>query len=79
MRDPHSFLRIRSTFGLALFWQQTMESSRVFDIRCFLRKTGIIKKTKTPTMGHSFKEWRDGSLGECEDPSEPGLPARLCL
>jgi hypothetical protein len=45
-------------------WQQAMEGSRVFDIRCFLRKTGIIKKTKTPTMGHFFKEGRDGSLGE---------------
>jgi hypothetical protein len=57
------FLRIGSTFGLALFWQQAIEGSRVFDIRCFLRKTGIIKKTKTPTMGHFFKEGRDGSLG----------------
>jgi hypothetical protein len=41
-----------------------MVGSRVFDVRCFLRTKGIIKKTKTPTMGHFFKEERDGSFGE---------------
>jgi hypothetical protein len=45
-------------------YEQAMVGSRVFDVRCFLRKTGIIKKTKTPTMGHFFKEERDGSFGE---------------
>jgi hypothetical protein len=38
--------------------------SRVFDIRCFLRTTGLINPTKTPTMGHFFKEGKDGFLGD---------------
>ena len=42
-------------------YEQAMVGSRVFDVRCFLRKTGIINKTKTPTMGHFFKEGKDGS------------------
>jgi hypothetical protein len=45
-------------------WQQAMHGSRVFDIRCFLRKTGVFNKTKTPTMGHFFKEGKDGSGGD---------------
>jgi hypothetical protein len=46
-------------------WQQALHGSRVFDIRCFLRKTGVFNKTKTPTMGHFFKEGKDGSGGDC--------------
>ena len=45
-------------------WKQAMSGSRVFDIRCFLRTTGVFKKKKTPTMGHFFKEGKDGYLGE---------------
>ena len=45
-------------------WDQAMSGSRVFDIRCFLRTTGVFKKKKTPTMGHFFKEGKDGYLGE---------------
>jgi hypothetical protein len=36
--------------------EQAELGSRVFDIRCFLRTTGIIKKTKIPTMGHFFAD-----------------------
>jgi hypothetical protein len=45
-------------------WQQAIHGSRVFDVRCFLRTTGAFKKKKTPTMGHFFKEAKDGYLGE---------------
>lgn len=45
-------------------WQQAMHGSRVFDVRCFLRTTGVFQKKKTPTMGHFFKEGKDGYLGE---------------
>jgi hypothetical protein len=45
-------------------YEQAMEGSRVFDIRCFLRTKGVIKKTKTVTMGHFFKEAKDGYLGD---------------
>jgi hypothetical protein len=55
-------------------WNQARAGSRVFDIRCFLRtrwvinkdkeKKGLIVKEKTPTMGHFFKEGKDGYLGE---------------
>lgn len=46
-------------------WKQALAGSRVFDVRCFLRTTGVFKKKKkTPTMGHFFKEGKDGYLGE---------------
>jgi hypothetical protein len=45
-------------------WQQAMHGSRVYDVRCFLRTKGVFKKTKTATMGHFFKEGKDGYLGE---------------
>ena len=45
-------------------WKQALAGSRVFDIRCFLRTTGIINKEKTPTMGHFFKEGKDGYFGD---------------
>ena len=45
-------------------FNQALTGSRVFDIRCFLRTTGIINKTKTPTMGHFFKEGKDGYFGD---------------
>lgn len=45
-------------------WKQARDGSRVFDVRCFLRKTGVIKKKKTVTMGHFFKEGKDGYLGD---------------
>jgi hypothetical protein len=45
-------------------WKQALAGSRVFDVRCFLRTTGVFKKTETPTMGHFFKEGKDGYLGD---------------
>jgi hypothetical protein len=46
-------------------WEQAMCGSRVFDIRCFLRKVKTNGgKTEVPTMGHFFKENKKGSLGE---------------
>jgi hypothetical protein len=45
-------------------YNQAMHGSRVFDVRCFLRTTGVFKKTKTVTMGHFFKEGKDGSFGD---------------
>jgi hypothetical protein len=45
-------------------WKQARDGCRVFDIRCFLRTTGVIKKKKAVTMGHFFKEGKDGYLGE---------------
>ena len=47
-------------------WHQAMHGSRVFDIRVFARSTGGVfkKKTVTPTMGHFFKEKKDGYMGE---------------
>jgi hypothetical protein len=37
-------------------YEQAMVGSRVFDIRCFLRSTGFLGKTKIPTMGHFFAD-----------------------
>lgn len=45
-------------------FKQARVGARVFDIRCFLRTTGVINKDKTVTMGHFFKEGKDGYLGE---------------
>jgi hypothetical protein len=45
-------------------WKQALAGSRVFDIRCFLRTKGVFKKTKMVTMGHFFKEGKDGYLGD---------------
>jgi hypothetical protein len=39
-------------------WQQAMHGSRVFDVRCFLRTTGVFKKKKTPTMATSSRRER---------------------
>src|SRR5262245_41154496 len=45
-------------------WKQARDGARVFDIRVFLRTTGVLKKRRTPTMGHFFKEAKDGYGGE---------------
>jgi hypothetical protein len=36
--------------------EQASCGSRVFDIRCFLKTSGVFNKTKTPTMGHFFAD-----------------------
>jgi hypothetical protein len=43
---------------------QAMAGSRVFDVRVFLRTKGVINKKKIPTMGHFFKEAKDGYMGD---------------
>jgi hypothetical protein len=65
-RDPNAGVKPGSSARTQYsnIWQQAMYGSRVFDIRCFLKTTGVFKKTKTPTMGHFFKEGKDGYLGE---------------
>lgn len=45
-------------------WKQALAGCRVFDIRCFLRTTGVVNKEQTVTMGHFFKEGKDGYLGQ---------------
>ena len=43
-------------------YNQAMHGSRVFDVRCFLRTTGVFKKTKTVTMGTSSRKARMAPL-----------------
>jgi hypothetical protein len=45
-------------------YHQAVAGSRVFDVRCFLRTTGFFSRKVGPvTMGHFFKEGKDGHLG----------------
>jgi hypothetical protein len=58
--NPGSSTRCQSSH----IFDQALAGSRVFDIRVFLRTTGVVKKVKTPTMGHFFTEAKDGWFGD---------------
>lgn len=60
--DAHVTPGPRARCQYSRIFAQAMAGARVFDVRVFLRT--IRKRQTTPTMGHFFKEYKDGYVGE---------------